>query len=210
MMKTTKRHISNWVRGAAFVAAMTLVLSFGAGCIFDTRPAYPPKTEVPKVPLVDPQNVFTSMKLGLEGDAMSSYQRALSDLTFFFSPLLDDSLDQTFSQNNPSVYNNWTKDVEVEVTNLLLSEYDSLTVTFKPSFLINENTFVRYKTEYSIRVVDKVSRQATIYKGIAHIDVHREGGVWQIQYWKDAEPIEPDKYHTWGFLRGILRQRLLS
>jgi hypothetical protein len=203
-MKRTNR----MTRPVAFAAALVLAALMGAGCIFDTRSAQAPGgSDVPQIPLDDAIDVFTSMETGLEGDAIANYQRALSD-EFIFSPLLDDSLDQTFAGNDPSVYNGWTKDVEIEVTNLLLSEYDSLTVDFGPSVLIDENTFVRYRASYSIRGVPSAGGEAATYKGVAHIDVQREGGVWQVIYWDEVEPVEG--FRTWGFLRGILRQRLLS
>lgn len=190
------------IRLVAATLAVTLCAVLSAGCLFDTRSAEPPnKNIVNQIPLDDPTDVFASMKDGLEGDASSNYERALSD-QFIFSPLSDDSLNVNFVGTD--VYNNWTKEVERDVTGLLLSETDTLEFDFQLTRLIDENDFVRFETTYSLRTV--TGQTVVTYKGVAHIDVRLENGIWQVVYWDEMERVPG--FDTWGLYRGFLRQRL--
>ncbi len=101
------------------VVATLCVLSSN-GCLFDAREADPPGSAgAPSVTLDAPQKVFVAMGASFEKDNDADYERALSD-GFLFSPLQDDSLDQTLI--GTGVYDNWTKDVELDVLRLLQSE----------------------------------------------------------------------------------------
>lgn len=188
---------------ATFSTAVVVLALLGSGCIFDARDADPPDTEGTQIPLDDAIDVFTSMREGLEKDAMSNYERAIAD-EFIFSPLLDDSLDLNFT-GPPNAFENWTRDVERDVTNLLLSETRSIDVGFTPSEEISENNFVRFRTSYDLTLVSAAGDTA-IYRGVAFLDVRRSGGVWKVVYWDEIEPEEG--FSSWGFLRGTLRQRL--
>jgi hypothetical protein len=201
-MKAKKRYMVP--RLTVFAVAMLTLALAGSGCIFSTRDAEPPDKGAVQISLDDPQDVFVAMREGLEKDAVSSYERAIGD-DFIFSPLLDDSLDQNFI-GPPSAFEGWNREVELDVTNLLLSEADTVRVDFSPSPLINDNTFVRFKTTYSIRVVLRADGSSTTYEGVANIDVRRIGGIWQVEYWDEIATVGGAS--TWGFLRGILRQRL--
>jgi hypothetical protein len=200
-MKKETRHM----RTIGFALAMLAFATLAGGCLFDTREAQEPATDTGQITLDDALDVFASMRSGLENDASANYERAIGD-EFIFSPLLDDSLDQAFAGVVPSPYADWTKEVERDVTNLLLSDADTIQVEFTPSALINENTFVRYRTQYALRVVLRTGGSAATYEGVAYIDVRRIRGNWQVTYWDEIEPVEGAS--TWGFLRGTLRQRL--
>jgi hypothetical protein len=187
----------------ATIALLALLLMVGSGCLFDARDATPPDTGGENTVIFDdPEDVFTGLTVGLEEDAFSNYERAVGD-DYIFSPLLDDSLDQNF---DATTFTSFTRNVELDVMRLVLSESDSIQVEFSPKPTIDQNSFVRYETTYSLRLVPTSGGDASIYRGTANIDVRRISGVWQIVYWDE---IEGDaQYSSWGFLRGITRQRL--
>ncbi len=185
------------------MAATFCVLST-SGCLFDAREADPPGSAgAPSVTLDAPQKVFVAMETSFEKDNDVDYERALSD-GFLFSPLQDDSLDQTLIGTD--VYVDWTKDVELDVLRLLQSE-SNLAVTFEVTALINENTFVRWKAFYVLSVISSATPpDTTVYSGTSQIDVRNEGGNWRMTYWKDISA--ELGFRTWGYLRGITRDRL--
>lgn len=191
-------------RVATFTATTTILAFVGSGCLFDARDAERPPIEGGGTVIIfdDPQDVLAGMRVGFEEDAFSNYERAIGD-DFIFSPLLDDSLDQTF---NATTFAGWNRDVELEVARLILSEADTIDVEFNPQAVIDQNTFVRYETSYSISVSPRVDGPPTVYQGIANIDVLKVGGIWQVVYWDEVEP--DDIYRSWGFLRGLTRQKL--
>jgi len=190
----------------AYFAALAALLSMAAmsACIFDTRDAEPPGEEgQPSVVLDAPQQVFVAIESSFEKDNSVDYERALS-ATFIFSPTPEDSLDQTLI--NTGAYANWTKQVELDVLQLLLSE-SNLEVTFETKTLINKNTFVRFEAFYILGVITAGSPpDTTVYSGTSWIDVKNEGGNWRITYWKDISA--ELGFRTWGYLRGISRLRL--
>jgi hypothetical protein len=159
----------------------------------------PPGAGEEQVVFDDPIDVFLGLRKGLEEDAFSNYERAIGD-DFVFSPLPSDSLDPTFP---PGTFDDWTRQVELDVMRLVDSEAGSIEVEFTPSRLIDENTFVRYETEYTLTFVPRGGGDPEIYAGVAFIDVRRIGGVWQVTYWDESEP--DDTYPSWGFLRGFYR-----
>jgi hypothetical protein len=140
----------------------------------------------------------------LESEQDAAYERAISE-RFVFSPTQEDSLDQTFA--GTTVYEGWTKDVEMDVLGLLLSDAQTIEVEFNPSILINQTTFVRFRVEYALGVVNVATpTDTTLYEGVAQFDVRNEGGNWRLTFWDEIETV-PDR-NTWGYLKGILRLRL--
>jgi hypothetical protein len=187
----------------SFALAITL-----SGCLFDTRDPYPPPGNVgggcTGISLDVPEAVFEAMKCAVESQQDAAYERAISP-TFVFSPTQQDSLDQTFAGTD--VYANWTKDVEMNVLGLLLSDAQTLLVEFNPSILINQNTFVRFRVPYALAVVNVATpTDTTLYEGVAQFDVRNEGGNWRLTFWDEVETV-PNR-STWGYLKGILRLRL--
>lgn len=188
-------------RAASFAVVMMAVAIAASGCLFEAREADPPPVAGGGDVIIfdDPQDVFTGLRVGLEDDNFSNYDRAIGD-DFIFSPLLDDSLDQTF---NATTFANWNRDVELEVARLILSESDTIDVEFNPAAVIDQNTFVRFETSYSISVSPRVDGPPSVYQGIANVDVRKIGGIWQVVFWDEVEP--DDKLPSWGFLRGVNR-----
>jgi hypothetical protein len=185
-------------RLALFTLAIAAFAALGSGCLFDTRPANAPVVDGGGVVFDDPEDVFQGMRSGLESNRFSEYERALGD-DFIFSPLLSDSLDQTFT---PTTFSGWTRQVERDVMLLVVSEADSIQVEFTPKRLIDTNSYVQYRTEYRLRVVPR-NGDAAVYAGVALLDVRRIRGQWQVTYWDEIGRVDP--YQTWGFLRGITR-----
>ena len=178
-------------------------------CLFDTREDQVQEpisgSECQVVSLDTPLQAFVAMEKSLDDCKQdANYERAISTY-FVFSPTLTDSLDQNFI--GTGVYDNWTKQVEMDVLRLLLSDAQKLDVSFNPSVLINKNTFVRYRVDYTLDVILKATpTDTTHYAGVAEFDVRNEGGNWRVTFWNEVETVAGSS--TWGFLKGILRLRL--
>jgi len=176
-------------------------------CLFDTRDAQEPDpdSDCPVVSLDTPVQAFVAIEKSLEECKQpANYERAIS-ANFVFSPTPTDSLDQNFIDTG--VFDNWTKQVEMDVLDLLLSDAQKINVSFSPSVLINKNTFVRYRVDYTLDVIAAASpTDTTHYAGVAEFDVRNEGGNWRVTFWNEVETVAG--YSTWGFLKGILRLRL--
>jgi hypothetical protein len=200
-MKTTR----GWI--GCGVALLAVALAPAPACLFDTREAQEPITSLDceVVSLDTPVQAFVAIEKSLEECKQdANYERAIS-ANFVFSPTLTDSLDQNFI--GTGVYDNWTKQVEMDVLKLLLSDAQKLSVSFTPSVLINKNTFVRYRVDYTLDVIAKATpTDTTRYAGVAQFDVRNEGGNWRVTFWDEIETVAG--YSTWGFLKGVLRLRL--
>ena len=143
-----------------------------------------------------------SEALKLKQDA--NYERAIST-SFVFSPTLQDSLDQNFI--GTGVFDNWNKTREMDALGLLLADAKTLRSEFSPSVLINKNTFVRYRVDYELLVIQQATpTDTTLYKGQAFFDVRNESGNWRLTFWDENDTVEG--FSTWGYLRGILGLRL--
>jgi hypothetical protein len=190
--------------GCALASAL---LAATPACLFDTRdPQDPiPSTECPVITLDSNEQVFVAMANSLEDCKKdANYERAIST-NFVFSPTLTDSLDQNF--DGTGVFTGWTKQVEMDVLNLLLSDAQTIDVEFTPTPIINKNNFVRYRVSYTLDVINKATpTDTTHYGGVAQFDVRNEGGNWRVTFWDEIETVTGKS--TWGFLKGILRLRL--
>jgi hypothetical protein len=185
------------------VLAAGLALS---ACIFDTRDAADPSTSTGGGCTLDtPEKPFQCMSNALISQQDGDYERSISE-AFVFSPTIADSLDQTFI--GTGVYDNWTKDVEMDVLALLLSDAQNISVSFNLGApLINQTTFVRFPVNYSLTVVNVATPTDTsTYRGEAQFDVRRENGIWRVTFWNEVATVEG--YSTWGYLKGVLRLRL--
>lgn len=201
-MNRNKVHMTGR-RVVLFTLALLSALMVSA-CLFEAREATPPDAgSGPSVPLDSPTQPFVAVKTSFEKDNDVDYERALSD-GFRFYPLQDDSLDQSLI--GTGAYDNWTKDVELEVVRLLLSEAN-LEVSFETTPRINENTFVRFDVIYVLlEIKPGTPPDTTQYAGTSQIDVRNEGGNWRFTQWRDLSA--GPGVRTWGYLRGITRLRL--
>lgn len=191
-----------------FVIRLALVLAIAAtvpACLFNTRQPFAPASNANagRVSLDAPEKPFAAIKTACEQLKSDNYDNAISE-KFNFSPTLQDSLDQAFI--GTAVYDGWTKAIELNVFELLLSDAQSLKVNFEYSKDINKSEFVRWQTTYDLAAVFKTAPADTVhYKGVAQIDVQRENGNWRIVFWNEAETVAG--YATWGYQRGIYRLR---
>jgi len=192
------------MRLAVAAGGCLLVLT---GCtVFEPREATPPSSDesgTPYRPPNDASGIFNNLKSGVENLAQGeNYDRSLSDL-FVFLPRDADAIDPSLP---PGIYDGWTKPVEMEVLQLMISESKAATLTFNRSELLNEQDFVQFEVTYELRLTAKADNTESVYKGVAIFDVRRVGGIWLLERWKDNEEI--DGFTTWGFLKGTLRAKL--
>ena len=192
----------------AGVAICCLFLSTGltTGCnLFEPREAQEPVPDdrVPYRPPNDAAGVFANMRSGIENLAQGqNYERSLAD-HFVFIPLDQDAIDPSLP---PGIFDNWTKDVEMQVLQLMISESSAASVTFRSTPQIIENDFVQFRVTYALSLTAKAGGAETEIQGVAEMGVRRIAGIWQLEQWRDIERVE--NFTTWGFLRGTLRAKL--
>jgi hypothetical protein len=190
---------------------LLLVLALTAAlpaCLFDTREPSPPPVGGGSnyVPLIVPDAPFLAITTAFHELKNANYEHATSE-KFVFSPTLQDSLDQAFQ--GTSVYSGWNKTVELDVVDLLLADAQVLKADFSPETppLVNKTNFVRWRTPYTLMVINKAAPTDTLrFGGVAQIDVRLENGNWRVTFWDEVETVAGVR--TWGYLRGILRLRL--
>lgn len=181
-----------------FFAVAVLLLS-GPGCdLFDTREAEQPGSGgtpfiTPDVPAV----VFSNMENGLEDLTGVNYDKSLgSEFTFIPLPSDQDALP-------PGTYDNWTKAVEMQVTQEILADAKLLGVSFiNPVQIRDEADFADFRAPYEL-MITQTSGDTVTYKGVAQYDMQRLGQGWHLIRWTDQEGVEG--FVTWGRLRGETR-----
>lgn len=194
-------------RGVGVMVAAMFVAALSGCNMFEPRDPDPPGSDSDKIPwrpANDAAGIFANLTSGIENLDGVNYQRTLSDGGFNFIPLDQDVIDI----NDPRAYADWSKDVEVDVLNLMLSEARSATVTFNRTVNINQSEYVQFRVNYELEMTAKADGSVTVYKGIAEFDVRRNAGIWELELWRDVERVE--SFTTWGYLKGTLRLRLLS
>ena len=73
----------------------------------------------------------------------------------------------------PGIYENWTRDVEMNVLKLMISESSAATVTFNAVPQINENDFVQFRVTYVLNLTSKSDASKSSLRGVAEFDVRR-------------------------------------
>lgn len=189
-----------------FVLCVVCSVLLATGCnMFEAREAQPPATDdgVPYQPPNDASGVFANLRSGVENLAQGgNYERSLAD-NFVFIPLDQDAIDPSLP---PGIFLGWTKDVEMQVLQLMISESSAASVTFRSTPQINENDFVQFRVIYELNLTAKAGGAKSEIQGVAEMDMRRIGGIWQLEQWRDVERVE--NFTTWGFLRGTLRAKL--
>jgi len=187
--------VTNGVR----VLGLTLILLAAVGCsIFDTRdPEAPGEGTTPWDPPTVPAIVFTNMKKGLEDLTGVNYEKSLAE-TFTFVPTLGD-----VDKLGPEVFADWTKGVEVGVTQQILATASKVTVSFiSPEQILDQDPFAAFEAPYELTITDKQGGSET-YKGRARFGMQRLSQGWHLIKWEDLEGVEG--FATWGYLRGVTR-----
>jgi hypothetical protein len=174
--------------------------------LFEPREAEPPREDDDRVPF-RPANsaagIFPNLQTGIENLADGqNYDRSLED-NFVFLPLDQDAIDPSLP---PGIFDNWTKDVEINVLKLMISEASAASVTFTQTPQINENEFVQFRVTYVLKLTPQAGGEEATYQGVAEFDVRRVSGIWLLERWRDIESVE--NFTTWGFLKGTLRAQL--
>jgi len=181
---------------AVFVVTVCFVALVGCD-IFDTRDAEIPGTGgTPWVPPSLPAQVFLNLESGLEDLTGANYEKSLADV-FAFTPSAAD-----VEKLGPDVYADWTKAVEMSVTDLILNDSKSVTVEFIKTQIRDEADYAAFRVTYQL-VVTNTRDETETYKGVAQFDMQRVAGNWQLIGWIDQEGVEG--FATWGYLRGITR-----
>jgi len=186
--------------------ALITVLMF-TSCLFDSRDAQPPTQGTGGGCVLDTsERPFTCITKALASGSDADYERSISQ-NFVFIPTPTDATDEAFV--GKPVYENWTKDVEMQVLRKLLDDTSYTQVDFGSlTPLQNENTFVQYSVSYALRTVDNTTPTDTLtWKAVAQIDVRLENGNWRLTKWDEQQTVEG--FRTWGYLRGIKRLSLL-
>jgi hypothetical protein len=203
MMETAHQNIRRRMAPVAAVCCLLVLTSCG---IFEPRDAEPPlpdETKIPFRPANSATGVFPNLQSGVENLLTGeNYERSLED-NFVFLPLDDDAIDPSLP---PGIFDGWTKEVEMSVLKLMISESSAAAVSFSPTPQINENEFVQFRVTYSLKLTSKADASETEYGGVAEFDVRRVAGIWQVERWKDIERV--DNKTTWGYLKATLRARL--
>lgn len=204
MMKPNREEY--WRRALKLAGAAVLVVAVSACNLFEPREAEDPGGDDDRVPF-RPANsaagVFPNLQSGVENLANGeNYDRSLAD-NFVFRPLDEDAIDPSLP---PGIYEEWTRDVEMNVLKLMISESSAATVTFNSTPQINENDFVQFRVTYVLVLTSGGDGSESELRGVAEFDVRRVSGIWVVEQWRDIERVED--FTTWGYLRGSLRAQL--
>jgi hypothetical protein len=187
-----------WTEGAS-VMGVALVLLVSVGCsIFDTRDPEPPGGGgTPWIAPTVPSFVFTNMKNGLEDLTGVNYEKSLAE-TFTFVPMPAD-----VDKLGPEVYVDWTRAVEVQVTQRILASASKVVVAFiSPEQILDQDPFAAFEAPYELTIMDTQGGVET-YKGKARFDMQRLNQGWHLIKWEDQEGVQG--FATWGYLRGVTR-----
>jgi hypothetical protein len=208
--KKNKNEDSLTLIGIVRVTVLCLIFVWNtalmSGCsVFEPREAQPPRdvaeSGVSYVPPNDASGVFANLKSGIENllDG-ANYKRSLSE-DFNFIALLDDQVDL-----GTEVYENWSKEVEEDVLDFMLAGADTIEVEFNPSVSQDETDFVQFRVEYFLRLVLSGGGGTEVYRAVAEFDMRRIGGQWELDLWKEIEPV--GDFTSWGYLKGQYRDQI--
>jgi hypothetical protein len=179
------------------VVAVSLLFFVGCG-IFDTREAEAPGSKgTPWVTPSFPEKVFLNLESGLKDLTGVNYEKSLGDaFTFIALPSDVDRL-------GAAAFADWTKAVEVDVTQRVLGDATKVSVSFiNPEQIRNEADFADFRAPYEL-IVTYTRGDIDTFKAVAQFDMQRLGQGWSLIRWTDQEGVEG--FATWGYLRGTTR-----
>jgi len=191
------KHTTPRAGGPALLVAFLLVVGVGCG-IFEPRDANPPGSEgTPWVSPSLPAQVFLNLESGLEDLTGVNYEKSLGD-AFTFIPLPSD-----VDRLGAAAFADWTKTVEVEVTQKILGDATKVAVSFiNPQQIRNEQDFADFRAPYEL-IVTYTRGEIDTFKAVAQFDMQRLGQGWGLIRWTDQEGVQG--FATWGYLRGTTR-----
>lgn len=191
-------------------AGIGLIVALVAGCgWFETRDPLPfePIEPVPRVSPIEPELVLANMDSALVylGRGIDNYVRCLGD-TFHFYPHLNDQVVWE-QQGKPNAYENWDRNVEREVMDLILSSAKEVDVTFSDRNVVADTEDYKIWEQHYVLEISKTDTVET-YEGVARLELRTDpsqANQWFITNWQTYEwPGQTAK--TWGWLRGLRRQ----
>ena len=177
------------------------MLALGCG-LFDPREPRPstPIVLVPCRVLTSPDSVIANL-VGHYGrtQGLTCYG-SLVDPGFLFFPDTQDSLERT-NPPAPSPFENWNRNVEMDVTQTIASGVDSVQVFFDGEYAPRSTTTspaseTRYYN-YHLLVYDP---DTTRYQGQAEVTmVQGASTLWTLRTWRDRR--DASGFPTWGSFR---------
>ena len=176
-------------------------LFLATGCLFEPREADNPDSGSTWIKPDFPNKVFSNMETGLEDLSGGNYERSIGD-SFIFIPLPGD-----IAQNGPEAYADWNFEVENSVLLKLLGDASKIEVSFTGLKAVSQQgDLSQWEASYSLEITT-ITDPPTIetYKGKARFDFLNGSKGYELVKWEDIEAVLG--FPTWGYLRGILRQR---
>jgi hypothetical protein len=177
--------------------AVLLAAAVG-GCIFEPRDSQPPEDDTGSSWVVpdSPTKVFVNMTSGLESLSGTNYEKSIN-AEFTFIPLPGDE------NQFPGKFTGWNKLKEMEVTNTIIGDAQTLVIEFSNLNPIQTSTsFAQYEGRYELSIVNKSDTATVVYKAKARFDLKEGSKGWELTRWEDFESVAG--FASWGFLRGTL------
>jgi hypothetical protein len=176
-------------------------LIFATGCLFEPREANPPDSGSTWIKPDFPNKVFTNMETGLEDLSGGNYERSIG-VTFTFIPLPGD-----VAQLGQEAFNGWNAEIELNVLQKLLGDASKIEVAFTSLNAVKqEGNLSQWEASYNLEITPLSDPSVKeIYQGKARFDFLNGSKGYELVQWEDIEAVVG--FPTWGYLRGILRQR---
>lgn len=176
-------------------------LVLATGCLFEPREANNPDSGSTWVKPDLPSKVFANMETGIEDLSGGNYERSIG-AAFTVVPLPGD-----IAQNGPEAYAGWNAEVELSVLQRMLGSASKIEVEFTGLNPVNEQgDLFQFEASYTLTITpinDPLALE--IYQGKARFDFLNGSSGYELIKWEDLETVPG--FPTWGYLRGILRQR---
>jgi hypothetical protein len=191
------------MRTTALILTLMILVS-GGGCLFEPRQPEAPLSEeegtwvVPKTP----KDVFLNLVTGLSSPGNSNYERSLAE-EFTFIPRNQDRV-----QFPDGTFDDWTKDVEMEVVTRIKGDYQGdRTAQFgdENGQFPKEDVQVgwaEFEGPYSW-TLERGDGTEDVYAGTARFFLQEGTSGWVLVKWEDVDVI--GTFPTSGNLRGTFR-----
>ncbi len=176
-------------------------LIFATGCLFEPREANNPDSGSTWIKPDYPNKVFANMETGLEDLSGGNYERSIGE-TFTFVPLPGD-----VAQLGQETYSGWNAEIEISVLQKLLGDASKIEVAFTSLNPVNQaGDLSQWEASYNLEITPLADPSAKeIYQGKARFDFLNGSKGYELVKWEDIEAVLG--FPTWGYLRGILKQR---
>ncbi|MCX5801378.1 MAG: hypothetical protein NTX17_08335 [Candidatus Eisenbacteria bacterium] len=190
--------------GAFSIFVLVSVLVCGCGLFEPRTPEAPGTGGTPWIPPTAPETVLVNIENSMYGKVIGNYvQNFTDDLAFHPDP--SDSVELSATQ--PTVYDNWTLDVERTVTQAIFDQAALLDLAFTqrdaPVYVDSDHCVLYYT--YLLQVTLKTGG-TEYFRGLVEFHMRREGGSnWYVYVWIDKRDPDFLSSRTWGNLKGTKR-----